>query len=104
LAEGIAGNVWYYGDWGNNPTRKATMEQKWGDAEGQELFSWVQTWFELINGKTKLKKNFIHDKSYYASYSPSAFESGGYTGNWANNEGRIGILHQKELVLNATDT
>ena len=31
-------------------------------------------------------------------------KTGGYTGAWSSDEGRIGILHQKELVLNAADT
>ena len=39
-------------------------------------------------------------------------KTGGYTGNWPmsqgdgldNDNGRLGILHQKELVLNASDT
>lgn len=31
------------------------------------------------------------------------FASGGYTGNWGM-EGRLAILHEKELVLNADDT
>ena len=30
--------------------------------------------------------------------------TGGYTGSWSDVDGRIGILHQKELVLNPTDT
>ena len=32
------------------------------------------------------------------------FRSGGYTGNWNNTDGRLAMLHQKELVLNANDT
>ena len=32
-----------------------------------------------------------------------AYATGGYTGDW-NNDGRLAILHQKELVLNQTDT
>jgi len=34
------------------------------------------------------------------------FDTGGYTGQWANGskEGRMAMLHQKEIVLNATDT
>lgn len=31
------------------------------------------------------------------------YDTGGYTGQWGN-EGRIAMLHQKELVLNAQDT
>lgn len=32
-----------------------------------------------------------------------AFETGGYTGEWAPN-GKVAILHEKELILNQTDT
>lgn len=34
----------------------------------------------------------------------SAFDTGGYTGDWAGGEGKMAILHSKELVLNAADT
>ena len=33
----------------------------------------------------------------------SGYDTGGYTGTW-NNSGRLAMLHQKELVLNARDT
>ena len=32
------------------------------------------------------------------------FNTGGYTGDWTSNEGRLAILDKKELVLNADDT
>ena len=32
------------------------------------------------------------------------FDTGGYTGDWAGNDGKTAILHKKELVLNAKDT
>lgn len=32
------------------------------------------------------------------------FKTGGYTGNWTGEAGRLALLHQKELVLNAEDT
>ena len=31
------------------------------------------------------------------------FDTGGYTGTWGN-AGRLAVLHEKELVLNANDT
>ena len=34
----------------------------------------------------------------------SGYDTGGYTGTWNNMNGRLGFLHQKELVLNAKDT
>ena len=33
-----------------------------------------------------------------------AYASGGYTGDWNSDEGKIAILHEKELVLNKDDT
>ena len=32
------------------------------------------------------------------------FDTGGYTGDWGTSDGKIAVLHQKELVLNAADT
>lgn len=32
------------------------------------------------------------------------FESGGYTGDWNNKNGKLAILHEKEIVLNKKDT
>lgn len=34
----------------------------------------------------------------------SGYDTGGYTGDWNSSEGKIGLLHQKELVLNKDDT
>lgn len=33
-----------------------------------------------------------------------AYATGGYTGDWGSEEGKIAILHEKELVLNDQDT
>lgn len=32
------------------------------------------------------------------------YDTGGYTGDWNTNNGRLALLHQKELVLNSKDT
>ena len=32
------------------------------------------------------------------------YNTGGYTGSWSGNDGRLAMLHQKELVLNQSDT
>lgn len=32
------------------------------------------------------------------------YDTGGYTGDWGTSEGKIAILHEKELVLNKDDT
>lgn len=37
-------------------------------------------------------------------YSGVTMASGGYTGDWHTTDGKVAMLHQKELVLNEDDT
>ena len=37
-------------------------------------------------------------------YFTSSFDTGGYTGDWNGGEGKMAMLHSKELVLNKDDT
>jgi hypothetical protein len=32
------------------------------------------------------------------------YDTGGYTGDWGDNEGKLALLHKKEIVLNKEDT
>lgn len=34
----------------------------------------------------------------------TGYDTGGYTGDWGDDTGRLALLHKKELILNATDT
>lgn len=58
----------------------------------------------------KLHQVWYNDDGYFKlAYLPTgtafkAFDTGGYTGTWNSKEGRIAMLHEKELVLNAKDT
>ena len=99
--EGIAGNIWIYGSWGNDPDRHNNMIKKFGKEQGDAIYNAVQAKFANGYG---YNGGLEHDWEYYKKYSLSSFRSGGYTGSWGNNGGRLGILHQKELVLNQTDT
>ena len=96
--EGILGNIWIYGEWGNGNARKKLLKQKFGDTEGEVLYKEIQN--RLSSGAPTLS----HSWDYYKNYGPSAFYTGGYTGDWGNQNGKIALLHQKELVLNADDT
>lgn len=53
----------------------------------------LQWWLKVMNKITK-------DNPYK---KPSSFDSGGYTGPWGS-EGKLALLHEKELILNKTDT
>ena len=54
------------------------------------------------NGKNHLVGTQYYVQKGQLSYSKQ-FDTGGYTGSWGP-EGRMAMLHQKELVLNAADT
>ena len=47
-----------------------------------------------------------HDSAYgwLKKYQIAKMKVGGYTGDWDDNKGRLAVLHQKELVLNADRT
>ena len=55
----------------------------------------------LVSGSIGLSREEMRKK-----YPGVSFASGGYTGEWMNGskDGRLAVLHQKELVLNSEDT
>lgn len=57
---------------------------------------------------TSTGKTFWVDKYTARNWGLVKFKSGGYTGSWngpdLEENGKLAFLHQKELVLNATDT
>lgn len=101
LIEGIAGNIWVYETWGNDPYRHNNIIAKFGKERGEKIYRAVQAKFNSGYG---YNGGLQHNWEYYKKYSLSSFRSGGYTGSWAGNEGRIGVLHQKQMVLNSQDT
>ena len=54
-------------------------------------------------GVELLRKQSMLDTKMNSIGLPSGFDTGGYTGSW-DSSGRLAMLHQKELVLNAKDT
>ena len=51
-----------------------------------------------------LKDMSLSEEEKQNKIAIATFASGGYTGQWINNNGRLALLHQKELVLNEVDT
>lgn len=45
----------------------------------------------------------VYDPGEIESNVPKSFDTGGYTGEWGS-EGKLAMLHQKELILNPDDT
>lgn len=56
----------------------------------------------MESGWAKIRYN---GKTGYAGKSYlQQFDTGGFTGDWSGNDGRLALLHKKELVLNKEDT
>lgn len=50
----------------------------------------------------KIQEYMQNNPDVYKYYTK--LDSGGYTGDWNSSEGRVALLHEKELVLNKQDT
>lgn len=105
MAWGIAQAIWTYGGksgWGNDPIRSTKLKKAYGDAFAREVQN-------IINSNTRSGKLVNYDSMKYSSYSLIGYDTGGYTGTWGDKtfddkNGKLAVLHQKELILNATDT
>ena len=60
-------------------------------------------WMIDIRDKKVGKKETLELAKSYAESIGATLASGGYTGSWGP-EGKLAVLHEKELVLNAQDT
>ena len=67
----------------------------------------TQEWNDLTREEAEKKRDELNERSngHYTAYM-SHYDTGGYTGAWVNGDsvGKLAVLHQKELVLDKTDT
>ena len=96
IAWGIAQNIWTYGSWGNDPDRHSRITARYGEAIANLTQQYINEY-----ASTGDLVNWGSDVWGYAT--------GGYTGTWVDGSkdtegGKLALLHQKELVLNAQDT
>ena len=104
-ASGIAREIWTYGSWGNDPTRNAEL----AEAFGEDFAQWVQ---DILNEEISSSGGYglvDYSSDKYSRQNILGYDTGGYTGSWSDKtddekNGKLAFLHQKELVLNATDT
>lgn len=89
------GDPYYYDSYGTNPSGTRGAGQN-----------------KTVTVTHLAKKNAypVHVQSSDAAYGwlkkyqIAKMDTGGYTGDWNSKEGRLGILHEKELVLNKFDS
>ena len=77
-----------------NPLRKA-INERFPTLSGKQLDKKYQQITKIALTDIELKR--------YKNYKHIGFDTGGYTGKWGP-EGKLAVLHEKELVLNKEDT
>ena len=89
------GEDYYYDSWGGGPSgNRGAGENKTVEVENVSPNSPYPVAVKSADSAYGwLKKHQI-----------AKMAKGGYTGDWANNGGKLGILHEKELILNANRT
>ena len=59
---------------------------------------------DMASIKQQINQLMAQYEKFLQDMTIATFDTGGSTGTWGDAEGRLAFLHQKELVLNETDT
>ena len=72
--------------------------------QGESGWYWYAPVDELVTWQSHIEAVGINE--YQANYKKvfKSYDTGGYTGDWNSSEGRMAMLHEKEIVLNKHDT
>lgn len=101
IAEAIA-RLDNFGGWGKENTRKNRINNKFKKVNDKTAYSVVQDYVnKLLSGAVEYS---FTEKQLKNNYKYSHFDTGGYTGDWSGDMGKMAVLHKKELILNAKDT
>ena len=95
-----------FGGWGTGEERNRRLVEVFGEGADKDFQKYwneyaatgeaAAIWSSLASGAWQ---NYS-----YNTLRKMKFDTGGYTGNWNSLEGRLALLHEKELVLNQEDT
>lgn len=88
------------GIWGAN-SKEAAIRKK-GYSDRNSIYRFYISDLNVTRNPSN-KDKFIEAENLKRKIGQFAYNTGGYTGAWGN-DGRLAVLHQKELVLNQEDT
>ena len=99
----INGKDNHYG-WGEDPERAKRLKAKFGASNGiQALINSLYREGKVQNGSWVGQYSGLKEEDL-SRFAYSQFNTGGYTGVWGGNQGKLAILDSKEIVLNKEDT
>ena len=86
-----------------------TDRKKINDTKLKQEIQYLKQYIDKMSNISKnigdvfgFDSSHLHTDFYHVV--PLTFNTGGYTGTWSSDGGKLAVLHQKQLVLNATDT
>lgn len=99
----INGKDNHYG-WGEDPERAKRLKAKFGASNGiQALINSLYREGKVQNGSWVGQYSGLREEDL-DRFAYSRFNTGGYTGIWSGNQGKLAVLDSKEIVLNKEDT
>lgn len=106
VIDGVAGAIYYWtpAAWGTGNERKQKIESKFGAGSYNKIQGYINQHVDMAGNLKQQFKYGWGERDKYKNYYYSKFDTGGYTGDWIGEDGKLAMLHQKELVLNADDT
>ena len=106
IIDGVAGAIYYWtpAAWGTGNERKQKIESKFGSGSYNKIQGYINQHVDMAGNLKQQFKYGWGERDKYKNYYYSKFDTGGYTGDWIGEDGKLAMLHQKELVLNADDT
>ena len=81
-------------------TLQAYLKDNGYGAEDVDLITRIKAFQDFL----RIPDSGYWDEATYNEAKRRGFDTGGYTGQWGSNNGKLAFLHQKELVLNPEDT
>ena len=90
--------------WGDDPFRSGKLTKKFGKNNGiQAIVNKLWAEGKVFNGAWEGAYYGLTSKDM-PRYAYNRFNTGGYTGYWPGNTGKLAFLDSKEIVLNKDDT
>lgn len=90
--------------WGDDPFRSGKLTQKFGANNGiQAIVNKLWAEGKVFSGAWEGAYYGLTSKDM-PRYAYNRFNTGGYTGYWPGNTGKLAFLDSKEIVLNKDDT
>jgi len=91
----------------NNRKTTSSLNMRKSPAYGNNVMSSIPKdakvqYIGMEQGWAKVKYN--GKTGYVGAKYLKKFDTGGYTGDWAGNDGKVAMLHKKEVVLNERQT